>query len=920
MPNRSRARACASTARAVLVALCTLLALLVASARPAAAQPQRGEASSRVSSDEVEVGEPFTVEMAAYGADSDLPSGPELQVPAGIDVSGPRIRTQVEARLGPGGSTVRQGIAATWQLVARREGRYVIPAPTVVIDGERVRAGRSSKVRVVPEGTRPRRRPRLDPFGLPSPFGPSIPFGFKSLFDDEPDDEPASASEETARLAMPVEPEPYVFLRTVTDKTKAVVGEQVTLTFYVYYRADFEMTERHEPSLADFQRVGMLATPGADPPVTTQVGSHRYLVRLLDRVAVFPLRAGSLHTGTLSARFTGSRLGKRVERSSNDVVVEVQEPPVKERPAGYRLGDVGSFRLSGEVTPREAEAGGAVAVLLRLQGIGWVPTSIEVPERVSVEWLDPEVKGDVTITDGKVGGWRTFGYVVRLKEPGKIYLGEVSLPFFDPDKSVYGEAKLDLGDVLVRPSTTAPAGSGAASAGSAPDRPADPFATVAPARLSLRPWQPSRALRIEPRVFWALVLAPPLCVVVGFGLRRARRAWVRRRDERRNDPSALAAQALRAMRAEKDRSARAVLAERALHHAIEGACGLKARGVLVEVLADELRARAIPAELADQVAALLGDYSSLRFEPSPKLDTVDELGRRCARLVGALRAEAGRRAATQHRGKAPTTSAALLLVATALLLPSPRPAWAAQPDELFRLGTNAIGEGKFDEAIDQLEAYADQGALHPDASYNRGLAYLTRVRAGAERPGDLGRAAAAFEEALLLRTGDQDAEHALELVQAEVARRNARRGKDLVTERPTMDRLLVGLASEQSWAIAAMVSSLLLAAGLVLRANRRRRGLLIAGTVMTPTAAVALCALVPLFLGARHIRLTTRPAVLVAPEIFLMDETGSALGGAPLAEATRVEVGERRGRLVQVRSGTREGWIPLGTLRLLDEP
>ena len=46
----------------------------------------------------------------------------------------------------------------------------------------------------------------------------------------------------------------------VADKTDAVVGEQVTLSFYVYYRADFEMTDRHEPGLADFMRVSMLAS------------------------------------------------------------------------------------------------------------------------------------------------------------------------------------------------------------------------------------------------------------------------------------------------------------------------------------------------------------------------------------------------------------------------------------------------------------------------------------------------------------------------------------------------------------------------------------------------------------------------------------------------------------------------------------
>jgi len=249
---------------------------------------------------------------------------------------------------------------------------------------------------------------------------------------------------------------------------------------------------------------------------------------------------------------------------------------------------------------------------------------------------------------------------------------------------------------------------------------------------------------------------------------------------------------------------------------------------------------------------------------------------------------------------------------------APSRAWAQAPQELFRQGTNALGEGKYDEAIDDLEAFADQGAQHPDASYNRGLGYVQRIRANAGRPGDLGRAAASFEEALLLRPDDRDAEHALELVQAEVARRDSRRGKDMVTERPTLDRLLVGLASERTWAISAAVFALLLAVGLVLR-SLKSRPWQIAGRVLSPVALAALLGLVPLYLGARSVRLTSQPAVVIVPEVFLADESGASLGGEPVPEAAKVEAGEKRGRLVHVRSGSRAGWVPLGTIYLLHQ-
>lgn len=241
------------------------------------------------------------------------------------------------------------------------------------------------------------------------------------------------------------------------------------------------------------------------------------------------------------------------------------------------------------------------------------------------------------------------------------------------------------------------------------------------------------------------------------------------------------------------------------------------------------------------------------------------------------------------------------------------------PEALFQRGTEALGRGEYGAAIDLFEQLADRGFVHPDASYNRGLAYVTRVREGADRPGDLGRAAAAFEEALRLRPGDEGADRALDLVRAEITRRRSRRAKDAVDVRPPLDRVVVGLASERSWAMASLAASLLLAAGLVLR--RRPAGPAhVAGSVLAPTALVALLVLVPLTYAARHLRLTTRAGVVVVPEVQLVDESGRALTGVEqslIPEGASVEVGERSGGLAKVRWGASEGWVPLASIRLL---
>src|SRR4051812_42925249 len=62
-------------------------------------------------------------------------------------------------------------------------------------------------------------------------------------------------------------------------------------------------------------------------------------------------------------------------------------------------------------------------------------------------------------------------------------------------------------------------------------------------------------------------------------------------------------------------------------------------------------------------------------------------------------------------------------------------------ETLFREGSEALAKGEYATAIERFEALSDMGFVHPDASYDRGLAYVARLRVGADRPGDLGRAA-----------------------------------------------------------------------------------------------------------------------------------------------------------------------------------
>lgn len=297
-----------------------------------------------------------------------------------------------------------------------------------------------------------------------------------------------------------------------------------------------------------------------------------------------------------------------------------------------------------------------------------------------------------------------------------------------------------------------------------------------------------------------------------------------------------------------------------------------------------------------------------------------------------------RLASVRSRIAAALMAAALVVAAASAASRAAAQGAAGDDEALFKKAAAALGAGEYGAAIDALETLADRGFLHPDASYDRGLAYLMRIRARAERPGDLGRAAAAFEETLRLRPDDAEADAALDLVRGEVTRRRSRKGGSTVDVRPTLDRVIAGLVSDRAWTVAALIASCLLAIGLVLRRFERPGGglraadaaapaikpasgpahpLHVAGSVLVATGVVALLVLAPIAWHSRVLRLTTRPGVIIATEAHFTDENGRAAGGDAIPEAAAVEVGERRGGILRVRWGAEEGWLPAASVRVL---
>ena len=261
--------------------------------------------------------------------------------------------------------------------------------------------------------------------------------------------------------------------------------------------------------------------------------------------------------------------------------------------------------------------------------------------------------------------------------------------------------------------------------------------------------------------------------------------------------------------------------------------------------------------------------------------------------------------------------AGLAFGALAFAESAPKDASAAQASE-FEQAARAIDQGAFGEAVDRLELLADRGFVHPDASFNRAVAYLGRARSPQRQAGDLGRAAQGLSETLALRSSDTQAQALLDAVRAEIGKKRARSGGANLVARPRIARAIAGLLPETVWGVVAALGSLSLAVGIALRFMKKHHD--VPGALAIGIGAFLLVLGGMLGFAARHFRRTSTPAVVVVDEARLLDESGRPLQGR-IAEGNVVPEGadvvllERRAGLARIEWGSTEGWVVGGQVR-----
>jgi hypothetical protein len=436
------------------------------------------ELRASVDQDRVPVGEELLYTVQAVSSSSD-PMDLSVAPLNGFEIISRSERTEVAFSGGPTRTTVLE-----IRLRALRPGRWQI-GPARAVQGRLVGEAAAVIVDVEP--------------GAAAVAGPAMNPRLRALLDRAP---PPPRGKAAVALVVSAE--------TVS------VGEQVDVVTAAWFPRDLRVQLRRPPTLQPPVINGVWSYPQSAPAgiaATRNIGGSAYDLFVAHQV-VFPLVPGTItvpsamlkYSTPLALQFFSQE--ERFALSSPPETLAVRALPSVGRPAGFN-GAVGSnVKLERRVTPQTAHAGEGVAVELSLTGEGntalWPPPDVKWP-RDARAYVD-RVEEQVNTAAGRVGGIKTFRYLVVPDSAGPLTLPAVSYGYYDLAARAYRVAGVPLASLPVSSE--------------------EPNASVALPPALLRAGSPPLAWRIVgtiPQWLWiTFFLAPPL-LIVARGWRRVRR-------------------------------------------------------------------------------------------------------------------------------------------------------------------------------------------------------------------------------------------------------------------------------------------------------------------------------------------------------------------------------------------------------------
>ncbi len=254
-----------------------------------------------------------------------------------------------------------------------------------------------------------------------------------------------------------------LFIRASVDKTRAYLGEQVTVTYKLYTRLNIasQMSISKLPQYNGFW-TEELETSRTLSFSTEVIDGKKYSVAVLKKAALFPTQVGKLEVTpfelTVPIEIPKKRNPNNIWDSffddpfrrgdiyqynakSNIVKIDVIPLPEESKPASFK-GAVGKFEFSATVDKSKTKTNEPITLKLSISGVGNLnllqPPDFELP--AGFEKYEPKTNDQINRLN-KISGVKTIEYLLIPRISGTREIKPILFSYFDPDVRRYIELK-----------------------------------------------------------------------------------------------------------------------------------------------------------------------------------------------------------------------------------------------------------------------------------------------------------------------------------------------------------------------------------------------------------------------------------------------------------------------------------------------
>jgi hypothetical protein len=379
--------------------------------------------SLELSHDEVEVGESFMVNITVEGKPDDL----VLPAFKAFDI----LQTGTSSNVQMYNGRVSRSTTYSYTLQAFSPGIYEIPPAIMKINGKSIKS----------------------------------PVASIKVKDSRNGGASGNASSGSMQGSMKGSWKDNILAIAESDKLKAYVGEQITLTYKLLMRINYKNMDVDKAPVFKGFLAEELEIPEDQSVSEMTYKGQRYVSQAFRRTALFGTYPGNFTIEPLYLKgvilipeqypFMGSNAimnPKAVLLPTNKVNIQILPLPEQGKPEGFS-GLVGKFDAVRELQSNDIVQGQAVTLQYTIAGKGNLKATVfpdfNYPD--AVDAFEPESEFTSKVFDDyALGGMRAFKQSLVFDQPGNYTIPEYAFSYFDPQLAQYVIQQLPAMDITVR--------------------------------------------------------------------------------------------------------------------------------------------------------------------------------------------------------------------------------------------------------------------------------------------------------------------------------------------------------------------------------------------------------------------------------------------------------------------------------------